>query len=90
MSAFRMIASLVLAIIISTATNSAHFVGEQIAYLHRKLSPPAGAPNLATDWPATEPALPKLEDQLAGQGRTTSPAALSDFSTEPALLHPSQ
>ncbi|WP_256663356.1 hypothetical protein [Pseudomonas sp. SJZ131] len=37
MSAFKKIASVGLAVIISTAAYSAHFVGEQIAYLHQKL-----------------------------------------------------
>lgn len=90
MSVFRMIAGLGLAGFISTAAYSAHFVGEQIAYLHQKLSHTAEASNLAADWPATEATLPKLEDQLAGHLRTTYAATLSDFSPEPTVLLPSR
>ncbi len=90
MSAFRMIASLGLVGAISTAAYSAHIVGEQIAYLHQKLSLTAEVSNLATEWPTTEPALPKLEDQLAGPLRTTFSTTLSDFSTEPTVLHRSR
>lgn len=86
MSAFRKIASLGLAVIISTAAYSAHFVGEQIAYLNRKLSPTAEDHNRATDWPITEAALPKLEDQLVGHLQTISPATRPDFSIEPTVL----
>lgn len=86
MSAFRKIASLGLAVIISTAAYSAHFVGEQIAYLHQKLSLPAKDRYRATDWPTTEVALPKLEDQLVGHLQRISPATRPDFSIEPTVL----
>lgn len=90
MSAFRMIASLGLAVFISTAAYSAHFVGEQIAYLHQKLSPTAEDPNRATDWLITEAALPKLEDQLAGYLRTASPPIQFGLPTEPTERPPSR
>jgi hypothetical protein len=51
-----MIASLGLVGAISTAAYSALLVGEQIAYLHQKLSPTAEVSYLATEWPKTEPA----------------------------------
>lgn len=86
MSAFRMIASLGLAVIISTAAYSAQFVGEQIAYLHQKLSTTEEAPGRATDWPTTDAALPKLEDQLVGHLQTISPATRPELSTEPTVL----
>lgn len=90
MSDFRMIASLGLVGAISTAAYSAHLVGEQIAYLHQKLSPTAEASNLSTKWPTGEPALPKLEDQLEGPSRTTLTTKLSDYSIESTVPHSSR
>ena len=90
MSALKVIAIIGVAVVTSTAAYSAHFVGEQIEYLHQKLSPPEEATNLATDWPTTEAALPKRKDQLVGHLQTISPATRPDFSTEPTVLHPSR
>ncbi|WP_150770767.1 hypothetical protein [Pseudomonas fluorescens] len=49
-----------LAVIGSAAAYSAHFVGEQIAYLHDKLSPPTEQLKLSSDWPGTAASLPAL------------------------------
>lgn len=46
----------------SAVAYSANFVGEQIAFLHEKLSPPAIQLKLAPDWPGAEPNLPTLND----------------------------
>ncbi len=90
MSVFRVIASLGFAVMISTAAYSAQFVGQQIAYLHQKLSPPSHELSLLTDWPNTDTSLPKLEDQLGGRAQKTSPVTLSEIPSEEALLHPSR
>lgn len=50
------------AVIGSVAAYSAHFVVEQIEYLHSKLSPPAVELTLAPNWPGVMPGLPQLED----------------------------
>ena len=42
----------------SVAAYSAHFVVEQIEYLHSKLSPPTVELTLAPDWPGVVPRLP--------------------------------
>ncbi|WNF58538.1 hypothetical protein [Pseudomonas sp. SG20052] len=87
MSAYRAIAMLGVAVVISTAAYSAHFVGEQIEYLHQKLSPSTKDLTLATEWPNTEMALPKLEGHFSGRLQTTSQLTLTDFSTEEAMIH---
>lgn len=51
-----------LAVIGSAVAYSAHFVGEQIAYVHDRLSPPAIQLKLSPDWPGTEPSLPAISD----------------------------
>lgn len=90
MSALRGIVILGLAAFISTAAYSAHFVGEQIAFLHQKLSRPASDTILVPDWPNSGTALPKLEDQLAGRLQPTSPVTLTDVATETVMSHSSR
>lgn len=51
-----------LAVIGSAVAYSAHLVGEQVAYLHDKLAPPAIRVEHTPAWPATAPSLPALGD----------------------------
>ena len=90
MSTYRAVAMLGVTVVISTAAYSAYFVGEQIEYLHQKLSPPAEDLSFTTEWPNTEMALPKLEDHFSGRLQTKSQLTLTDFSTEEAVMHPSR
>jgi len=82
MSAFRTIAILGVAVVISTAAYSAHFVGQQIEYLHRKLSPSTLDQNFATEWPVAEAALHKLEDQLPSSLQKATPISLTNLAAE--------
>ncbi|MNU38651.1 hypothetical protein D3C71_273280 [compost metagenome] len=50
------------AVVGSVAAYSAHFVVEQIEYLHSKFSPPAVQVTLEPDWPGVAPSVPLLED----------------------------
>ena len=87
MSAYKAVAMLRVSVLISTAACSAYFIGKQIEYLHQKLSAPAQGLTLATEWPNTEMALPKLEDHFSGRLQTTSQLTLTDFSAEEAAIH---
>lgn len=87
MSTYRAVAMLGVTVVISTAAYSAYFVGEQIEYLHQKLYPSTIDLNLATEWPSTEMALPKLEGHFSGRLQTKSQLTLTDFSTEEAVIH---
>lgn len=62
MSGRKVGALFALVVIGSAIAYSAHFVGEQIAYLHDMLSPPAIQLKLAPDWPGAESNLPTLND----------------------------
>ncbi|MCX2901109.1 hypothetical protein [Pseudomonas mandelii] len=86
MSAYKAVAVLRVAVVISTAAYSAYFVGEQIEYLHQKISPATTDLDLSTEWPNTEMALPKLEDHFSGRLQTTSQLTLIDFSTEKEVI----
>jgi hypothetical protein len=87
---FGMLSLLGLTVIVSTVAFSAHFVGEQIEYLHQKVSPSSRDLNISAEWPIAETALPKLEDQLSDRMQTASPAALTVFSIEKAVITPSR
>lgn len=87
MSAFKAFAMIGVAVVISTAVYSAHFVGEQIEYLHQKLSPSTRDLNLETAWPLTKASLPKLEDQLSDSLQKNSPLTLTNPSTDKAVIH---
>ncbi|KAE9648795.1 hypothetical protein EJA70_00620 [Pseudomonas sp. PB103] len=82
MSAFRTIAILGVAVVISTAAYSAHFVGQQIEYLHYKLSAPTENQSFATQWPLVEAALPELEDQLPSSLQKATPVSLNNLGSE--------
>ena len=90
MVSFRMLSILGLTVIVSTVAFSAHFVGEQIEYLHQKVSSSSRDPNLPAEWPVTETALPKLEDQLPDRVHFNSTTTVTDFSIEKAVITPSQ
>ncbi|WP_126362879.1 hypothetical protein [Pseudomonas fluorescens] len=84
MSAFKVSAILGVAVVISTAAYSAHFVGQQIEYLQQKLSPSTRDQNSANEGPLKEAALPSLQEQLSNTLQTTSPLSLTVFSFEKA------
>lgn len=90
MVSLRMLSIIGITVIVSTVAFSAHFVGEQIEYRHQKVSPSSRDLHITAEWPITETALPKLEDQLSVRMQTASPAALADFSIEKAKISPSR
>jgi hypothetical protein len=66
----------------SVAAYSAHFVVEQIEYLHSKFSPPAVELTLAPVWPAAVPRLPQLEDLPEGNFQNDIRRLSPDFHIE--------
>lgn len=88
MSALRTTAILGVAVVISTAAYSAHFVSQQIEYLHQKISASKENQNFANKWPLAEAVLHRLEDQLPSSLQKATPVSLTNLASEKTVRHP--